>query len=103
MTPEEPNPYANTNGDRKAPDIRLPERSPFAAPAADNPASHAATNPSVFEEPWMKSDGTVFRGQPDTPPGFERLGASADPEHSVWDEPGLSQELSGDIPDDTRT
>lgn len=60
------------------------------------------TDPSVASEPWMSQR----RYQPDPTdnggPGSDGPGA-ATPEQSVWDEPGLSRELSGDVPDDAVT
>lgn len=60
------------------------------------------TDPSVTAEPWMST--RTFQPDPtDTgSPGTERPGTTT-PEHSVWDEPGLSRELSGDLPDDAVT
>jgi hypothetical protein len=59
-------------------------------------------DPSVTSEPWM-STRTYQPDPTDTgSPGSNRPGATT-PEHSVWDEPGLSRELSGDVPDDAVT
>lgn len=76
------------------------EQSPFEVPESSAPPPPRVTSdPSVYEEPWMRAGNTVMHGVPEAPeaPG------EPDPESSVWDEPGLSPQLSGDIPSDGLT
>lgn len=76
------------------------ESSPFDAPESSAPPPQRITNdPSVFEEPWMRTGNSVMHGRPESP----EVPGEADPESSVWDEPGLSLQLSGDIPADGLT
>lgn len=78
------------------------DASPYRVPGPDVEAEPLSTDPSVHAEPWMRklgfqSDaGDVYGPTVSIPTG-------ADPESSVWDEPGLSPILSGDIPDDAVT
>lgn len=78
--------------------------SPFDAPRPEQ-ASSAEVNsgPSVFDEPWMRAKREVFQAPPESLGGLQQAGASPDAENSVWDEPGLSKELTGDVPQDALT
>lgn len=79
------------------------DRSPFSPPAPDEAVSdQPSTNQSVFDEPWMRAQHSVMRAesQAELVPGAQLHGSEVDPENSVWDEPGLTPELSGDVPED---
>ena len=78
--------------------------SPFDAPAPD-PASSSEVNsgPSVFDEPWMRAGREVFQAPAETLGGLQQAASAPDAENSVWDEPGLSKELAGDVPQDAIT
>jgi len=59
-------------------------------------------DPSAFEEPHVRGG---FRPDPSEKRAERNLGRSAPTpeqavEHSVWDEPGLSHELAGGVPED---
>lgn len=97
---------ANTNSGPLPPDddVAAPDReSPFTPPSAADQVGPVETDPSVFLEPWMKSSGPVYQAASEQPPALHLSGPSAEPEHSVWDEPGLSRQLSGDVPTDGMT
>jgi hypothetical protein len=71
--------------------------SPFQPPADSPSDGHRSTDPSVFAEPWMTP--AIHLGIPGDPAGLESDSLPVtDADHSVWDEPGLSRSLSGDIP-----
>lgn len=77
------------------------------AVAGDDGASgqrspRSPTDPSVTAEPWMSTRAFLPDPSDTGSPGTERPGATT-PEHSVWDEPRLSSELSGNVPDDAVT
>lgn len=78
--------------------------SPFDAPGPDPAASSEVNSgPSVFDEPWMRADREVFQAPAESLGGLQQAGSSPDAENSVWDEPGLSKELAGDVPQDAIT
>ena len=79
------------------------QQSPYEPPAPSERPPDISTNPSVYEEPWMRTDSQTFVPLPEPVAGFRMFPPDADPEHSVWDEPGRSVELSGDVPDDAVT
>lgn len=80
------------------------DRSPFAPPQQDvSQTNTPSADESVFNEPWMHSGHSVMRPEPEPVVGLEHAGGAGDPEHSVWDEPGLAKELSGSVPEDAIT
>jgi hypothetical protein len=74
---------------------------PFEPPKSKFHPSDPSTDPSVFEEPWLSKEQVVRMN--DRPLDPEAIPKTADPENSVWDEPGLASELSGEIPQDAVT
>jgi len=74
--------------------------SPYDAPSDIQNESPLSIDPSVFAEPWMQN--TRHRPQADDPGLMLPVGPSP-ADQSVWDEPGLSRALSGDLPADGLT
>lgn len=90
------------NPDQLPYDEPTEDGSPYAAP--DVPEQHAPrTSPSVFDEPWMRAATDFMEPADEHASGLTHSTAQVDSEHSVWDEPGLSRELSGETPDDATT
>lgn len=74
---------------------------PFRTPDRDLRSDRPTHDPSVFSEPWMQP---VFHaGLPGDSPVIDDSLLTADAEQSVWDEPGLSKALAGEIPEDGLT
>ena len=91
----------NGSDDGKSPrEIRSPYAPPKTPPQSDDRISD---DPSVFNEPWMKANTQRFEANAEPLEGAHLLAGDVDPENSVWDEPGLSRELSGDPPKDAVT
>ena len=62
-------------------------------------------DPSVFHEPHLRDGDFVADPSEQTATPAERLaehglGLDDRVDHTVWDEPGLSSELAGGLPDD---
>lgn len=55
---------------------------------------------SVFREPWMEAGTRQFMPHTEQRSDVTQSDLNADPEHSVWDEPSLSTDLSGQPPRD---
>lgn len=92
------------NGDGEKPIEELPDRSPFATPAPEpERSSEINSGPSVYDEPWMRADREMFQAPPEPIGGLNQAVTSPDAENSVWDEPALSPELSGKVPDGALT
>lgn len=78
------------------------EANPYAdtSPEVEAGTSSNSQDQSVFAEPWMTK--TTF--EPDEYSDAQRpILNTSDVEHTVWDEPGLSKQLSGETPDDALT
>lgn len=62
-----------------------------------------SSDPSVHEEPWLraKTEDYFSAQKHGAEPQLSEM--HADPENSVWDEPGLSPELAGVVPIDAVT
>ena len=88
-------------------DGKLPskDKSPYAPPNSISKQSgdHINVDPSVFSEPWMNAQTQRFESNKEPLEGVEIAAGQVDPENSVWDEPGLSRQLSGDMPKDAVT
>ena len=81
------------------------ESNPFQPPSEEAPSSPAKripTDPSVFEEPWLKPNYQIDANPDDGPDQFD-VPQRVDPENSAWDEPAISSALAGDVPDDAVT
>lgn len=74
---------------------------PFKPPESEFHPPDPSTDPSVFEEPWMKKDPVVR--MTDRPLDPSELPPSDDPENSVWDEPAIDAGLAGETPADAVT
>ena len=74
---------------------------PYRSPDSREDAEPVSSNPSVYSEPWMQAGQKSFK----TPDAADDVVGRipADPENSVWDEPGLSRQLSGEQPQDAVT
>lgn len=72
------------------------EGDPYRPPQLDDPEP-ISTNHSVFDEPWMNPRARVPTGEYES-----QLSASnatgEEAERSVWDEPGVSSQLAGELP-----
>lgn len=96
-----------------------PDADPYRPSKIDEPEP-ISTNHSVFDEPWMKpqsgsadaSGGAYANGgsysSGNAAPGHEAQLSAAnatgeEAERSVWDEPGISSTLAGNVPDDAVT
>ncbi len=81
------------------------DESPYATPKTTPLQSDESvnSNPSVFDEPWMRADTQQFRLDDKPTAGSQMTPREGDPENSVWDEPGLSFELAGPTPKDAVT
>ena len=81
------------------------DESPYATPKTTPLQSDETvnSNPSVFDEPWMRADTQQFRLDDKPASGAQMTPHEEDPENSVWDEPGLSRELIGSTPKDAVT
>lgn len=100
--PEPGNPYEVDRSSDARPGKRPPPPASGPSPSGPVPPGPAPSDPSVMSEPWMQArnfqpDSTDRHGPDSDQPGTES------PEQSVWDEPGLSRELSGEMPDDAIT
>lgn len=92
------------DGDGEEPIDEVQSRSPFDAPAPEpTRSSEINSGPSVYDEPWMRAGREMFQAPQEPIGGLRQAVTSPDAENSVWDEPGLSPELSGRIPDDALT
>ncbi len=85
-----------------APGDSDPDLNPFAdrLPADVPDPTEDARDQSVFAEPWMRKQ--IFAGDA-TSDGPQPVVGDADAEHSVWDEPAITETLSGSVPDDAIT
>jgi len=81
------------------------DESPYATPKTTPLQSDETvnSNPSVFDEPWMRADTQQFLLDDKPASGAQMTPHEEDPENSVWDEPGLSRELIGSTPKDAVT
>ena len=107
-SPDENAPAEDGGGERSAnpessnqPEFADPFRSPRDIDDATDQVAADSKDHSVFAEPWMKTDKQCF--VPNDPPTVDIPNAVVDPENSVWDEPGLSRQLSGETPQDAVT
>jgi hypothetical protein len=82
-------------------DVNDQEPNPFQPPKSEFHPPDPSTDPSVFDEPWMKDNQAVR--MTDRPLDPNQLSKSDDPEKSVWDEPGIASALTGDLPADAVT
>lgn len=82
-------------------DVNDQEPNPFKPPESEFHPPDPSTDPSVFEEPWLKDDQVVR--MTDRPLDSNLIPKSDDPEKSVWDEPGIASALTGDMPADAVT
>ena len=74
------------------------DESPFTPPVVPFSMQAEAADQSVFAEPWMKH--VTHLGDVNDSPVIDRDSfIRPEVDHSVWDEPGLSRTLSGEIPD----
>ena len=74
------------------------DESPFAPPVVPVSMQPDAVDQSVFAEPWMKQ--VTHHGDVNDSPVIDTNSfIRPEVDHSVWDEPGLSQSLSGEAPD----
>lgn len=78
------------------------DESPFKPPAIPVANQANSADPSVFAEPWMKF--AIHRSDVNDSPVVDTNSfIRPEVDHSVWDEPGLSRSLSGDVPEHALT
>lgn len=83
-------------------DHGIPPEAPGSNDGESRRPRHSPSDPSVLAEPWMQKATFQPATNASYGPASDQPGSVA-PEHSVWDEPGLSQELSGELPADAVT
>jgi hypothetical protein len=74
--------------------------SPYEAPPEPE-QKPSETDPSVFAEPWMEA--VLHPPELSDPGPAMPLTDHVSEEQSVWDEPGLSRELAGEVPEEGLT
>lgn len=79
------------------------DESPFRPPeSVSSERTSSGADQSVFAEPWMAA--VIHAGNPHDSAGLDAsLPPDPDAEHSVWDEPGRSSMLTGDVPENAVT
>lgn len=70
-------------------------KNPYESPQTFSQEEYVSVEHSIYEEPWIRADVVTFTTDEELrlPPS-----PSTDVGNSVWDEPGRSEELSGQMP-----